>query len=254
MYALDAPSTLCWTWLTRAQWEDAQKARLIILHIQRDEAEQQSKPSISQITEAGILGKIGLNAAGVGVCLNAIRAHGVNFSALPVHLALRVAMDTNLRDKAVARLRSLGVAAAAHILIADIAGATSVESSALDLVKLEMKKGQIAHANHFLAKHAIGVRDAVIFPDSWARMDRITSLLSNAANKANDGPEGLRMVEKMLEDQEGFPTAINRQSSPDNPSSTLFSIIMDLRTKMAFVKLGRPTECEATFLLRPANL
>jgi isopenicillin-N N-acyltransferase-like protein len=55
--------------IDRPQWEEPQQINLIHLNIKRD-----TKPSISQITEAGIIGKIGLNSAGVGVCINAIRA------------------------------------------------------------------------------------------------------------------------------------------------------------------------------------
>jgi len=52
----------------RNQWEEAQQINLIHTNIKRT-----SKPSISMITEAGIIGKIGLNSSGVGVCINAIR-------------------------------------------------------------------------------------------------------------------------------------------------------------------------------------
>jgi isopenicillin-N N-acyltransferase-like protein len=39
------------------------------------------------VTEADVIGKIGINSAGVGVCLNAIRACGVDRTKLPIDLA-----------------------------------------------------------------------------------------------------------------------------------------------------------------------
>ena len=183
--------------------------------------------------------------------MNAIRAPGVNFSALPAHLANRVVLESSSRAEAISRLRSLGVAAAVHILIADTTGATSLEASAVDLVKLEMKKGQIAHSNHFLATHSSDVRDAVFFPDSRLRMARMSDLLGTAATQLTDPTEAIAAVEKMLDDEDGFPTAINRKSSPGSPSSTLFSIVMNLDNKTAVVRLGRPTECEGRYFLKP---
>lgn len=188
--------------------------------------------------------------------MNAIRAPGVNFSALPVHLAQRIALNKTSRKEALDTLTSLGIAAAVHVLVADSTGATSLESSALDLVKLEMRKGRIAHSNHFLAKHDPGVCDAVFFPDSRSRMERTTALLDHADTMIAKSPSasGFTAVENILADEDGFPTAINRKSSPGNGSSTLFSIVMDLGSRKAVVKLGRPTENEGVFLLQPGDL
>ena len=224
-----------------------QQANLIALHIKRN-----SEPSISQITEAGILGKIGLNSAGVGVCLNAIRAKGVDFNRLPAHLALRAALDSHSKAEAVARLEKSGVAAAAHILIADATGGTSMECSFLDVVKMEMRDGRIAHSNHFLVPHAPGVTDPLPLLDSKERMVRATELLALASEL--EKPLTMQTMERILEDEKGLPGAINRMSSSASPSATLFSIVMELTTKTASVKIGRPTQCQGVVLLKPLEL
>ena len=74
------------------------------------------KPNIDMITEAGSIGKIGLNSAAVGVCLNAARAKGVDFGKSPRHLALERCLNSNSRAEAVETLRSAG---GAKILVAD---------------------------------------------------------------------------------------------------------------------------------------
>ena len=71
------------------------------------------------ITEAGIIGKIGFNSDGVGVCFNAIRAKGVDRSRIPVHLGLRLILESSSAEQAVQSREEGGMAAAAHILIAD---------------------------------------------------------------------------------------------------------------------------------------
>lgn len=76
------------------------------------------------------MGKIGFNSAGLGVCLNAIRAKPVDPSKLPVHVALRVCLDSKTTAEAMARMKDLGgVASAQHILIADSQGPISWEVS-----------------------------------------------------------------------------------------------------------------------------
>jgi isopenicillin-N N-acyltransferase-like protein len=99
-----------------------QAENLICLKIKKEDG-----LSIQMITEAGIIGKIGLNGNGVGCTLNAIKAKGVSFSKLPCHLALRTVMESLSRQAAIAALEKAGVASACHILIADSSGGTGLE-------------------------------------------------------------------------------------------------------------------------------
>jgi isopenicillin-N N-acyltransferase-like protein len=86
---------------------------------------------ITQITEAGIIGKTGINSLGVGICLNAIRTKGVDFSKLPLYLALHAALNSRSAASAVAALDKAGVACAGYILVADLTGGIGTEWSAL---------------------------------------------------------------------------------------------------------------------------
>lgn len=104
----DKSSFLAQNW----DWQEEQQKNLINLNIS-----QEGKPAISMITEAGIIGKIGLNSRGVGVCLNAIRVSGVDFQRLPCHLALRTCLESNSMEEAVGALAKAGVASACHILV-----------------------------------------------------------------------------------------------------------------------------------------
>lgn len=138
-------------------------------------------------------------------------------------------------------INGFGIATSGHILVVDETGGTSLECSHLDLLELKMKNGKIAHTNHFLVEHASGVKGLPFFEDSQDRMNRVKMLLDTA--RTDPGNNGvLEQVQMILMDQDGFPVGINRQSSPGNASSTLFSIIMDLSQKSATVKLGRPTD------------
>jgi isopenicillin-N N-acyltransferase-like protein len=223
-------------------WMDAQAPHLIRLQIV-----QSGKPSIDMITEAGIIGKIGLNSAGVGVCLNAVRAKGVDYARLPCHLALRAALECTGQREGGEMLRGTGVASSCHILVADESGGRGYECSWRDVVEVGEEAGMqgvITHTNHYVMKH-----DAVEDPDledSFRRLPRIEKLIRE---RQGEGPttEG---IFDMLKDEEGFPMAICRKSGGGSQSSTLFSIVIDLSRRMAQVKVGRPTEDGETVILQ----
>ncbi len=226
-------------------WQLEQKENLILARIR-----QPSKPLIHMITEAGIIGKIGLNSAGVGVCLNAIRARGVDFNKLPCHLSLRAALESSSRNEAVATLEKVGVASACNIIIADATGGMGLECSSQDICKLAMGNGRVLHTNHFLVEHA-GVEDKMQLKDSPFRLQRIRGLV--AAAETEDPIPSAESIGKLLEDEMNYPAAICRAETEDSTVATLFSIEMDLTTKTARVRLGRPSATEDTLFLRPCD-
>lgn len=208
---------------------------------------------MSFVTEAGLLTKSGINSSGVAVLLNAVICRGVNYCALPVHFALRVVLESRSRAEAVERICKSGACTAAHILVADDTGATSLEVSHLDTVKLEMVDGQIAHTNHFVGKHVEGAQSVLsFFPDTQQRMSRIIALLEE--NKTSGTADGVKALEQMLEDEDGYPGSINRKETPAKDLATLYSIALDLKAKTGKVRLGRPTESEGTWYLDPQQL
>jgi isopenicillin-N N-acyltransferase-like protein len=207
------------------------------------------------ITEGGIIGKIGLNSAGVGVCLNAIRAKGIDYGRLPTHLALRTVLESNSRLEAVAALELTGVGTSCHILVGDGGGGTGLEFSHADLQKLEMEGGKVVHSNHFVLSHhtpeGTPIRESVFLEDSKLRLRRLGDLLVGAQSKGLEAT--MATVEKQLEDEENFPTSINRAVRPGNEVATLFSIVMDLVARTATVRMGRPTESTETVILQPST-
>ncbi|KAF1985274.1 AAT-domain-containing protein [Aulographum hederae CBS 113979] len=220
-------------------WMPEQKQNLINLCIA-----QPRKPTIKMITEAGLIGKIGLNSLGVGVCLNAIRAKGMDPHRMPCHLALRTVLESPSRSAAVAALESSGVASSCHMLIADADGATGMEWSSTGCAKLEMDgKGRVFHTNHLLLPQE-GVEDTTYLPDSFPRIERIHELADKVEEPSVQG------LKQMLRDEKGLPGSICRKEADGSIAETLFSIVMDLKGKNAVVVLGRPVEPEEEFELR----
>ncbi|EXJ90962.1 hypothetical protein A1O1_04069 [Capronia coronata CBS 617.96] len=245
----DGCTSLAWHTEKRAylgqnwDWKEAQKENLIVLKI-----DQPGKPAIQMITEAGIIGKIGFNSAGVGVCLNAIRAKGMDPSRLPVHLGLRMALECSTAKQAVEALESYGMAAPAHILIADPDDAIGFEFSSTTTARLlPDAKGRVVHSNHLLLKHP-GVVDTVWIKDSLFRAPRMTELSDALQTTDNPNPTWAE-VSRLFEDEKNAPAAICRAQTGESESATLFNILMDLRQKKAVIRMGKPNQVEETVSL-----
>lgn len=221
--------------LTCRKWMEEQKQNLIILDLTRDEG-----PRIKMITEAGIIGKIGFNELGVGVCLNAIKVPGCDSSRLPVHLALRSVLDSTSVDDAIRRLEGAGIAASAHILIADKDKAIGFESTSETIRMIEMDaQSRLFHANHLLLPHD-GPVEAGWLVDSPFRQQRIERLALDL-DRQPDSTD----ITHILDDHDGFPHSICRyEEGPLGMDATLFSIVMELRGRTAKVTLGRPCHPE----------
>ena len=228
-------------------WQQQQAENLIRLKILPNK--KTTKPAIDMITEAGIIGKIGLNDAGVGTCLNAIRAHGVDFNKLPCHLALRACLESRSREEAARTLHRVGVASACHILVADSTSGVGLECSHKDIVDVPMhvKSPQVVtHTNHFVKAHP-DIVEANNLPDSPFRLQRINELIASF-----EGEPGVEDVRGFLKDEENFPASINRGTKAEGTVATLFSIAMDLGERRARITVGRPTEGGEEVVLSPA--
>lgn len=206
---------------------------------------QPDKPDIKMITEAGLIGKIGFNSAGVGVCLNAIRAKGMDLTRLPCHLGLRMVLESTSREDAIRKLERYGIASSCHMLVADPSGATGLEWSSIDLQKLPMDADRrVYHTNHYLLEHP-GVVDTLWLPDSIDREKRIKQLCTALAN----APPTVESIQRLFTDENNYPAAICRAQEGNSTAASLFNIIMELKGKAARVTLGRPTEPEESLLL-----
>ncbi|CAI4214292.1 unnamed protein product [Parascedosporium putredinis] len=216
-------------------WMKEQAPNLLVCHISQPGTEI---PRFSMVTEAGVIGKIGLNECGVGVCLNAIKARGVNPGMLPVHLGLRAVLESRTREDAMAKLRASGIAGSAHILVADAHAATGLECTVQGIKSLEMDgDGIIVHSNHLVLDHE-NVVEPPWLHDSPIRLKRARVLLDQVLGTATSAP-GPETLVPLFEDEEGYPFSINRAQVGECTTETLFNIVMDLANKQATVRFGR---------------
>lgn len=174
---------------------------------------------------------------GVGVCVNAIRAKGMDPKRLPMHLALRVALNSTSLHEALKSLERYGVASSCFFLLGDKSSAVGLEWSHIGYKAMPLTNNRIHHGNHLLLNHP-GIVDSQWVPDSFHRTERIQEL-TNAVSKPT-----LDSIQGLFKDETNLPGAICRLQEGESTSATLFNIVMDLATVKAYVIMGRPTKPE----------
>ncbi|TPX18576.1 uncharacterized protein E0L32_002433 [Thyridium curvatum] len=223
-------SYLCQNW----DWQVEQSPNIFLCRVSQPGT---GLPDFAMVTEGGLIGKIGMNANGVGVCLNAIRARGLDRSKLPVHFALRKVLESSSRAEAIQTLKSLGVAGSAHILVSDATGSTGLECTSIGIKELQMDAdGVVVHANHLLLDHP-GVDEPGWLPDSSYRVTRLQALLKQTDLSGLDFDSFF----ELFKDEDGFPGSINRCQQDGCATQTLFTILMNLAAKRALITFGRPS-------------
>lgn len=216
-------------------WQLEQSPNIFVCHVSQPGT---GLPQFSMVTEGGIIGKIGFNEDGVGVCLNAIRAVGVDQSKMPIHFALRKVLESPSRKAAIDMLRKHGVAGSAHMLIADPSGATGLECTYLGLREIQMdSRGTVSHSNHLVLEHP-GINEPPWLADSPLRLSRAKQLLRE---KLSDSTDAAASLLDIFEDEDGYPAAINRRQIDGCGTETLFTILMNLTARKAVVSFGRRT-------------
>lgn len=222
------------TWLGQNwDWKGSQVHSLLDMRI-----EQKDKPTIRMITEGGIIGKIGLNSASIGVCLNALLTQTWQ-SKVPIHLGLRAVLDSHSFEEAIEAIEGK-MASPAHFLIASRDGKMAgTEVSPVRTAIIDPEDGMVLHTNHICDPR---LQEAVAdFPilDSMPRLKRIRELMSRLPDDA--GQEELFIV---LGDHHGYPDSICRHVNDNDPEhaqmETVFSIVMDLASGTLAYRIGQP--------------
>jgi isopenicillin-N N-acyltransferase-like protein len=239
-------------WLAQNwDWRTDQLHNLVILDIHGENA----TPLVS-IGEAGMVAKIGMNAHGIGVCLNAIRSRTCG-EGLPIHIALRKILESQDMDTAVAVATRDRVCSPAHFLIASAPmGNTESDSQESQAVGLEVhpgepgrlgaEKGVVTHTNHLYAHTTTCQVEDFPRPDSRSRLARLDQRLRERLAPEVDIDEAVLF--EILSDHDNEPVSICRHFNPAQPPEermeTLFSVVMNLTERRLTLRHGKP--CETT--------
>lgn len=215
-----------------------QKDCVVILRI-----EQQGKPKILMVTEAGMVGKIGLNEAGVGICMNAIIADSVAPGS-PLHIVMRGVLDSWNLNSALNKVSRSSTASSINFIIAQH-GVTAVNMEIIpgDFELTFPRNGFVAHTNHLLSDRLLGkVNDLgrSMGLDSFLRLDRANRLFEES------GKIDLARIKEIQGDHCNMPKGICSHLDESDPMMicSIYGVVMDLQNKVMYITPGQPCEYE----------
>lgn len=223
-------------------WKMTEQAGCIIMHIK-----QAVKPDITMITEAGIIGKIGYNSAGIGVTLNALASDmKVSGKVLPLHIAMRGMLDSQTLSDMIRATTCMSLSCCAHYMIGSSKGeGISLEVGPSDFDILYAEEGWLAHTNHFITPRLMYVKDTtrISLPDTFQRLGRFRTMV-----RALDHKVKIADIKNMMQDHTSYPDSICRHEDLLEPEGkrlgTIFSLIMDLEREEMYFAPGNPCNTE----------
>ena len=212
-------------------WESDMEELAVILDIEKEDGHR-----IMTMTEPGMIGKIGMNHCGVGVCLNFMTIENYQPCGIPLHVILRTILDSKSLKEAQSLIEPQLRGKVGNILISNGNG---------EIVDLELGGDEFfplavddlfVHTNHFLTKIDY---DLMLFPNSTDRYNRAKELLNRIDSPCLDS-----MMNILKDHGNGdHPICRERFSHPwltDDTSITVTTIVMDLKHLQLHMTRGNP--------------
>ena len=212
-------------------WDVEMEDLAVILDIEKEDGHR-----IITMTEPGMIGKIGMNHRGLGVCLNFMTIENYEPSGIPLHVILRSILDSKSMAEAQSLIFPHLSGKVGNILISNGMGETvDLELAGDEFFTLPVDD-IFVHTNHFLTKIDY---DLMLFPNSAGRYNRAKELLNQI-----DVPS-IDTLKNILKDRgdEKNPICRKRFSHPwltDDTSITVTTIVMDLKNRQFHITRGNP--------------
>ena len=212
-------------------WDSEMEELAVILEIEKEDGHR-----ILTMTEPGMIGKIGMNHCGVGVCLNFMTIENYQPYGVPLHVLLRTILDSKSLNEAQFLIEPNLRGKVGNILISNGNG---------EIVDFELAGDEFfsipvddvfVHTNHFLTKIDY---DLMLFPNSMGRYNRAKELVSRLDNPSANS------IKNILKDRGNgeHPICRKRFSHPwltDDKSITVTTAVMDLKKLQFHITRGNP--------------
>jgi isopenicillin-N N-acyltransferase like protein len=213
------------------------------------------------LTEFGMLAKIGVNSAGLGVHFNLLRHEidaqpasgepGSPRPGVPVHLLAAAILDTAATvAEATDLVRSAPIAASTVITVVAPDEAACLELSPAGIGVVEPDDGWLVHTNHFLdPRLAEGEAVTQFVTTTFERAELLRSRV-----KAASAPQDLDELTELLRSHDEDGVAVCRHPGPDDPhgyrTATLATVALDPERREARVFADGPCRPTDVAVLR----
>ncbi|HLH00053.1 MAG TPA: C45 family peptidase [Bryobacteraceae bacterium] len=238
-----------WDWLAKLQ------GRVFLMRVQRSSGPGVGKPDFIGFTEAGIAGcKIGVNEAGIGLCVNGLVTlrDGANAFRKPFHVRCREILDAWTFDKALLPVVQTDRTCSTNFLIAHADGEIiNIEATPDYCSYLYPEEGLVTHANHLIKETRIASQFERLAPHSLYRANRFARLL-----RRNIGRIDLNTIHSALSDHFSTPASICRHPDTTLPEpkrvTSVTAAAIDLNARTLYVTDGPP--CQSQFQAAPLHV
>jgi isopenicillin-N N-acyltransferase-like protein len=217
-------------------WDWAQKleGNFVIMRISFPDGHQ-----ILQLTEAGMIGKIGINNQGLGVTLNYLYDENTSFYTVPIHILLRCVLECRTLKEAKIAARKSCNGKASNLIIAQSGKAINIEFAGNLIHFFDVDDVEYVHTNHFL--HAKPPK--IVVEESYINsVTRRRTALEKLELLQMSTPQA---VTEVLSDRTNGKNAILASYKPDpiemlGDYGTLATIVMDLNDRTMMLREGNP--------------
>lgn len=209
------------------------------------------RPAALVFTVAGMIGLMGVNAAGVAVCVNSLPQLPSAPVGLPVAFVLRRLLQARSLAEAADLALKLPHATNQHYLIAEPGGVRSFEASAKGVTEYHPPQpGRVLHTNHPLAAQGAPQTEAAL-ANSVARLEALRARLSK-------GEPGSGEIKAALCSRDDPQNPVNRvRGEPGGLAAfTTGSMLSGLSAERVetWVSPGPPSEVAyVNFVLKPES-
>lgn len=199
------------------------------------------KPASTTLTQAGLIGYIGFNDAGIGLCLNSLPAPSRPLG-VPHYFMVREILEAGSLAAAVHAVEQAERAIPANIMLTTPQGPADLEVTVDGVhVLTDPQNTLVTHTNH--CKHpalmAINPQFGELI-QSHARQCRIDELLAALAT-----PISVSDLQRVLADHQDHPQSICRHDNADPAFGfweTVFSVIIAPESREMHISRGTPCD------------
>lgn len=218
-------------------WDWIKEAEEVLIILNSDDGKGHQSLTI---TEAGIIGSMGINNQGLVTLLNFLYAHEINTEGAPYHVLLKRALDSRNVFDAQRKLSKSPIAFAVNVMLADINNSIlgmELTSRGIDYYRDE--KGYILHTNHFVSDLLKQRGNSITLPESMERYNTAQSFIENMSDfELND-------VIDLFTTHVDTKFNICRHFG-ENSIPTLYTVIFELTEMQMYLSVGHP--CENAFI------